>query len=86
MARIVDECDACEGKGWFVAYPDGDDSEEWIERCDQCVIFGGDDAAAIAAAQTTGAAIAWRPAEGALFNERPRPYFVNGEREAEVIA
>lgn len=74
MPRCLD----CYDFGWFIAAPDGDDTRDWVERCDNCQKLASDDDAAIAAARATGRLLGFAQAD-CLFNERYRPYLLSKE-------
>lgn len=50
---------------------DGDDSRDWVERCDECHVFADDEAAAEALGAWLGAKVSHAPLHG---DGRPAPY------------
>lgn len=70
-----DRCE-CNDRGWWVIASDGDDSRDWVERCDDCRRFDTDDDAAEAAAEATGRTVGHRPLHEGTEDQSlaPRPY------------
>lgn len=73
----------CGGKGYFWPMAtDGDDSHDWVERCDECRRFPSDDDAAVEVAMKTGLPLVFAVPGGL---SRPHPFIDGGEswREAQ---
>lgn len=74
--------DCTDGRGWDVFAVDGDSTEGWVQRCDNCHRFDSDDDAAKAASIATGLPIGYgltmtdRLDEDVTVRDHPRPFLV----------
>jgi hypothetical protein len=51
VAQVPDDGCDCQDRGWLLIAPDNDESRAWVERCDSCEVFPGDQEATQAAAE-----------------------------------
>lgn len=78
----------CSDRGWWVIASDGDDSRDWVERCDDCRRFDTDDDAAEAAAEATGRTVGFAPLHEGTEDQTlsPRPYLEAQPDEPDTAA